>query len=137
MIDSDEPIAYESDPSPLDTRRNEPGMAVLSSPNAVETASQPDDEITSCLVEELQLCLRYHQSMFPDHHIEKIVFLGGASRQVQRCQAIAQALRISAQLGDPLARLVRPQDGAPPSGLDMRQPQPGWAVPMGLCLGSS
>jgi hypothetical protein len=53
---------------------------------------------------------------------------------VQRCEQIARALGISAQLGDPLARLARSSRGHAPEGLDMRQPQPGWAVPMGLCL---
>lgn len=92
------------------------------------------NDILDQLIDELQLSVRYHQSLFPDRSIEKLVFLGGESRQVGLCQKIARALRIGAQLGDPLARMVRVSQGRPPLGVDMRSPQPGWAVPMGLCL---
>lgn len=87
-----------------------------------------------CLIDELRLCVRYHQSTFTDKPIEKLVFLGGESRHVSVCQKIAKTLRIGAQLGDPIARLVRVSHGKGSGGVDMRQPQPGWAVPMGLCL---
>ena len=50
------------------------------------------------------------------------------------CQKIARALRIGAQLGDPMARLVRVNQDKGSDGVDLRKPQPGWAVPMGLCL---
>lgn len=90
-----------------------------------------------CLIDEVQMCIRYHQSLFPGRVIEKLVFIGGEARQVKVCQKIARAVKIGAQLGDPLARLVRPSSGATPAGLDMRQAQPGWAVPMGLCLMSA
>lgn len=92
------------------------------------------DDVVENIIDELQLSARYHHSLFPDRPIEKLVFLGGESRQVALCQRIARALRIGAQLGDPLARMVRVSQGRPPIGADMRQPQPGWAVPMGLCL---
>lgn len=130
MIGAAEPESQDSS-----VRRSTTGLAVLEACAAPSSAAPPADEYATCLIEELQLCVRYHQSMFPNHDIEKIVFLGGASRDVQRCETIARTLRISAQLGDPLARLVRSDDGSPPTGLDMRQPQPAWAVPMGLCLG--
>jgi Tfp pilus assembly PilM family ATPase len=94
----------------------------------------PDADTVECLVDELQLCVRYHQSVFADRPIEKIVFVGGESRHVDICQRIARSLRIGAQLGDPLARLVRVNQMKPPTGVDMRLPQPGWAVPVGLCL---
>lgn len=90
-------------------------------------------EAIDCLIDELTLCVRYHQSLFPDRNIEKLVFLGGEARHVPLCQKIARALRIGAQLGDPLARLVRQGLSRKLPPLDLRQPQPGWAVPMGLC----
>lgn len=101
---------------------------------AVALAQPPQrNEVLDCLIDELQLCLRHHQSLFPARPIEKVVFLGGESRQTSVCQQIARALRVGAQLGDPLARVVKPA-GAPAENLDLRQPQPGWAVPLGLCL---
>jgi type IV pilus assembly protein PilM len=96
------------------------------------TADGPDT--IDCLIDELHMCVRYHQSMFKDRPIEKLVFLGGESRHVSTCRKVARALRIGAQLGDPLARLTRISQGRPPEGVDLREPQPGWAVPLGLCL---
>ena len=116
------------------------GLAVLDAPAISEDTvndSDRQDSALDCLIDELQLCLRYHQGMFPERCVEKVVFLGGGAKQKGRCQQIAKALRIAAQLGDPLARLVRSDCSATTSGLDMRQPQPGWAVPMGLCLSHS
>lgn len=90
------------------------------------------DDTLECLIDELQMCLRYHQSLFPQKAVEKLVFLGGAARHVRTCQRIAQAVRIAAQLGDPLARLAHVSAAKPPLGVDFDQSQPGWAVPFGL-----
>ncbi len=92
------------------------------------------DDVLDCMIDELQLAVRYHQSTFPGRAIEKLVFLGGESHHVELCQRLAKALRIAAQLGDPLARLVKKGQGSAASALDMRRPQPGWAVPLGLSL---
>lgn len=92
----------------------------------------PVGDTLDCLLDEMHLCLRYYQSVFPNRPIDKLVFLGGEAHHVSTCQHIARSLRIAAQLGDPMARLMRA--GAKSSGLDLRQPQPGWAVPLGLCL---
>lgn len=125
------------------------GLAILEAQIAAEsrntsqvTAPKPQKEQNSseanetldCLIDDLQLCVRYHQSLFPNNPIDKLVFLGGESRHVTTCQKIARSLRIGAQLGDPLARLVRATQRAQPMGVDLREPQPGWAVPVGLCL---
>ena len=48
------------------------------------------------------------------------------------CQHIARAIRVSAQIADPLASVQRGDELTP--GVDLRQPQPGWAVPLGLCF---
>lgn len=99
---------------------------------ATNTAAAGDT--LDCIIDEMRLCSRYYQSVFPDSPIQKLVFVGGESRHVDMCQKIARALRIGAQLGDPLARVVRMNLPQPPRGVDLNQPQPGWAVPMGLCL---
>ncbi len=120
-------------------RRNRMAQAGLEADGGVALAPQPDvaieGETLECLIDELRLCVRYHGSLFPGRPIEKLVFVGGESRHLTLCQSIAKALRIGAQLGDPLSRLV--QINAPrPSAItpDFTQPQPGWAVPLGLCL---
>lgn len=90
-------------------------------------------ETVEVLVDELQLCMGYHAAMFHDRPIDKMIFLGGESRQTAICQRVAQRLRLPAQVGDPLARVVRaPMTPCP--NVDLQRPQPGWAVPMGLCL---
>lgn len=92
------------------------------------------NESLQCLVEELQMSIRHHQRLFAGRGIERLVFLGGGATRTAVCQHIARSLRIGAQLGDPLARLTRDEGGKTPPGVDLRQPQPGFAVPVGLCL---
>jgi len=91
-------------------------------------------ETLSCLVDELKLSLRYHSSLFPERTLGKLVFVGGESRHIATCKRIARELCVGAQLGDPLAQLKRTGRAKARGGVDMAQPQPGWAVPMGLCL---
>lgn len=113
----------------------ERGAAAPQPARAAEPNMSPAmQETLDCLVEELQLCVRYHQTIFPGRNIEKLVFLGGESRNTWLCQRIARSLRIGAQLGDPLARLVKLAGPSVVEGVDFRLSQPGWAVPMGLCL---
>lgn len=101
-------------------------------PRAV--APEPDlTEPIEILVDEISMCLRYHRTLFPDRPVEKVVFLGGVSRQRLLCEQLARALRLSAQSVDPLARLAR-SGKVPCEGLDVAAPQPGWAVAVGMCL---
>lgn len=114
----------------------ERGTAAPPPPKSMSAAPADagDAETLDCLIDELQLSVRYHQSLFPGRQIEKLIFLGGEARNVATCQKIARALRIGAQLGDPFARLLRVNQAGPSVGVDVEQPQPGWAVPVGLCL---
>ena len=89
-------------------------------------------EIARSLAEELSMCVRYHQSLFRGQAIDRIIFLGGEARNIRLCQAIARELRLPAQLGDPLTRFECKRSLRTP-GLALGQPQPGWAVPCGLC----
>lgn len=143
IAEADNPQAASpsSAASPAGSAINAPtGLAMLDArtqPRQAPAAAAEGElgaDTLECLVDELQLCLRYHQTLFPKHPIEKLVFLGGEAKQVKTCQTIARALRVAAQLGDPLARLSRVGSGKAVLNVDMDQPQPGWAVPMGLCL---
>jgi Tfp pilus assembly PilM family ATPase len=131
-LDAYAPAAGAADEAPA--AEAHPAPTATATAAAIKPSAAPEGEIFETLVDELQLCLGYHGSVFADRPVEKIVFLGGESRQLSLCQKIAQALRLPAQLGDPLARLIRPQGTPPPTGVDLRQSQPAWAVPMGLCL---
>lgn len=90
-------------------------------------------EMLDCLIDELQLCAGYHGSVFRGRSIDKLVFIGGESKQTAMCQRVARTLKLPAQLGDPLARIGRSKTAKPPINVDFRQPQPAWAVPLGLC----
>jgi type IV pilus assembly protein PilM len=85
------------------------------------------------LRDEIAMCLRYHDAMFPATKVDRMVFLGGEARHRALCQHIAKSLRLSAQLADPLARVSR-TGSEPTAGIDAREAQPGWTVALGLCL---
>jgi type IV pilus assembly protein PilM len=89
-------------------------------------------EIAHSLAEELSMCVRYHHSLFRNQKIDRIIFLGGEARNIELCQTVAKELRLPAQLGDPLTRFEHKRSLRTP-GLSLGQPQPGWAVPCGLC----
>lgn len=119
------------------------GMALLSaalrkegvggSGAAVADRTATLEEPLEILTDDLSACLRYHRSTFPDQPVEKIVFLGGESRHTALCQHVARALGLAAQVADPMSRIER--TGAEPSvGVNLEGPQPGWALPIGLCL---
>ncbi len=85
------------------------------------------------LTGELQSCMRYYESIFPGRVVDRAIFVGGESRHIPMCQKIAQRLGVPATLGDPLARLVK--DNVETGDVDVRQPQPGWAIAVGLAIG--
>jgi type IV pilus assembly protein PilM len=89
------------------------------------------------LIAELELCRRYHEATFPNRPIHRIVFVGGEAMQRSLCQQVARQLGIAAQLGDPISRLNRNAEIRPESGLDVSQPQPAWAISVGLSIGQS
>lgn len=98
------------------------------------TAPEPDlTEPLEILVDEISMCLRYHRALFPDRPVEKVVFLGGESRQRLVCEHLARSLRLAAQSVDPMARLAR-SGKVPCEGVDVTAPQPGWAAAVGMCL---
>lgn len=85
------------------------------------------------LTDEVQMCLRYHESLFPGQRVDRAVFVGGEARHRGMCQHVARVLRLPAQIADPLARVGR-SGREPATGVDLSEPQPGWAVALGLCL---
>ncbi|HEY0008402.1 MAG TPA: pilus assembly protein PilM [Tepidisphaeraceae bacterium] len=87
------------------------------------------------LCEELTSCLRYQSATFPHAPVDRIIFVGGEARQRGMCQQIAQSLGLAAQLGDPMVRMGKTTTVGLDSGLDAKQPQPAWAVALGLSMG--
>lgn len=87
------------------------------------------------LIEELDLCRRYHESTFSMYPLNRLVFIGGEARHRSLCQQIARHMSLAAQVGDPMVRMGRTSDVGVESGIDRRQPQPSWAVAIGLSMG--
>ncbi|HEX8340174.1 MAG TPA: pilus assembly protein PilM [Tepidisphaeraceae bacterium] len=87
------------------------------------------------LCDELNLCRRYHEATFTQQPVDRVIFVGGEARQRPMCQRIAQELGVAAQLGDPLVRMSKTTLIGVESGIDLSQPQPSWAVAVGLSMG--
>lgn len=101
-----------------------------------ETMSRTGTDLTEpleILTDEVQMCVRYYNGLCPQRKIERVVFLGGESRQMALCTHIARRLNLPAQVADPLARVTR-TGNEPCVGTDLSGSQPGWAVALGLCL---
>ena len=99
-----------------------------------EPASETSCDITECLIDELRMSVRHYDARYPDQPIEKLVFVGGEANRRGLVTELARSVRLAAQLGDPFARLSREGGPKGPLPIDLAEPQPGWAVPLGLCL---
>ncbi|MBX3378572.1 MAG: pilus assembly protein PilM [Phycisphaeraceae bacterium] len=110
------------------------GMALL---KGADTPVESDSEVNlreplEILADEIRMGLRYHDGLFPGKRIDQAIFLGGESRQQAFSRAVAMFLGINTKLADPLAKVAR--TGTEPSqGVDLKQPQPGFGVAVGLC----
>lgn len=90
-------------------------------------------ETLEILTDEIQMGLRYYQSVFGGKRIDRTVFVGGEARHAALCEHIARTLRLPAQVADPLARIAR-TGNEPVTGVNFKEPQPGWATVLGVCL---
>ncbi|MCB9845820.1 MAG: pilus assembly protein PilM [Phycisphaeraceae bacterium] len=122
------------------------GMALLSVGKARAERSRPRaragalaegavelSEPLEILTDEIQMCLRYHESLFGGRRADRAVFLGGESRQHALCEHVARALRLPGQTDDPMAHVAR-TGREPCAGVDFSSPQPGWASVLGAAL---
>jgi len=83
---------------------------------------------------EMGQCLRYHEAAFRDASVQQAIFSGGGAYDVNVCRAIAERLKIRAQIGDPLANIDIAKGVGMNAGLDSRGLNPDWAVAVGLSL---
>ena len=95
------------------------------------------DQPLNVLADELTQCLRYYESVFRNQTVERAIFVGGQAYDKKLCQILAQKLNLPAQIGDPLMRIERIGGAGLSSGLDRREPQPDWAVAVGLSVGAA
>jgi type IV pilus assembly protein PilM len=122
----------------MDDRRNGASIpyAAMSGGEDGRPGSEPEFDLTEpleILTDEISMCLRYHDSLYPERRIDRAVFVGGEARHLGLRQHVARTLRLPAQVADPMAAVAR-TGSEPTIGVDFRIGQPGWAVPLGLCL---
>lgn len=83
------------------------------------------------LTDEVMMSVRYYTAQSGGRKLDRVIFVGGEALRRGVCQKIARQLRIGAQAADPFAWVAK--TGTEPTlGVDVKQPQPGWAVVMGL-----
>ena len=87
------------------------------------------------LIHELEGCRRYYEATFTNKPVDRLVFVGGEAKHRNLCQHIAREMGLAAQVGDPMVRLSKVADIPPDAGIDPTQPQPNWAVALGLSMG--
>jgi type IV pilus assembly protein PilM len=92
------------------------------------------DDTIKDIADEMTQCLRYYESIFRHRSVERAIFVGGQAYDKRLCQALAQRLNLPAQIGDPLVRVKRSPSATGRWNFDWRQPQPAWAVAIGLSL---
>jgi Tfp pilus assembly PilM family ATPase len=127
------------------------GCVAIDEAGAGDRPSIDLSEALEALTEEIGMCMRYYESVFPGRRVGRAIFIGGEARQLPLCQYVAKALRVPASVADPLSRFARlsapasaddrakatpsaPTSGAGPMAPDLDRPQPGWAVVSGLAV---
>ncbi len=99
-----------------------------------DASAEPDS--VQLLADDIDLCRRYHEAIFPERPVTRLIYVGAAAHAESATQSIAEALGLPAQIGDPLVRFNRSQ--MPQLDvLDRRKPQPEWAAAIGASLSLS
>lgn len=88
-------------------------------------------EQVEILADEVQMCLRYAESVVAGLRIDRLMFMGGGATDRALCRRIAKTLRLPAQTIDPLARISR-TGKEPVIGVDLSAAHPEWTVAVGL-----
>lgn len=100
---------------------------------AAEDAPLPElAEQVEILADEVQMCVRYAETVVPGLRIDRLICTGGGANDKTLCRRIARTLRVQAQVVDPLARLSR-TGKEPAIGIDLSKAHPEWSVAAGLC----
>lgn len=92
---------------------------------------QSSSTMLASVIDELRMMLRHDSVVFPDRHIERVIFLGHGAHFDDTCKQIVESLHLPGQRGDPLAPFVRPDDLTSPVCLK-NGPKPEWASVAGL-----
>lgn len=100
---------------PLDSARS-----LRLNPELMETVDgqNPQDVLARCvnpwlaaMEGEIDRCMTYYSTVFRSSHgVQRVIFTGGGAQDKMLCQGIARALKLPAQIGDPLVGLSLGKD---------------------------
>jgi type IV pilus assembly protein PilM len=142
MLEGQAPAPGADAPAPVATGaerrvgRVAPGLTPQVADQGAADVAPPElglEDALDALNDEIAMCLRYYEAMFPGKRVDRVIFHGGEARHRGLCQHVARRLRLPAHVADPLARMAR-TGKEPVLGVDFTTPQPGWTVPFGLSL---
>jgi len=120
---------------PVDAGESEAATAVAAPPEEGARAGELDlSDQLEALTDEISMCVRYHNALFPDAPAARAVFVGGETRHEALGRELARALRLSAHVADPMAPIEGVNGKGRAVNIDLTEAQPGWALPLGLCL---
>lgn len=109
------------------------GAAVASAADAgAQLVAEGIEPLLDQLVEEVLMCVRYHLGLFPDRHIDRVLFMGGDSADRDLCRRLAQTIGAPAFTASPFTRFRR-TGSERLNGVDRLDDATGWEVPVGLC----
>jgi type IV pilus assembly protein PilM len=94
------------------------------------------DDLVQSLIGQLRRFCDEFAARSGQSPIDRLIFVGGEAQNRALCRTIARALGVSAIVGDPLLRMRRSSEIGFESGINQREPQPAWAVAIGLSLGA-
>jgi type IV pilus assembly protein PilM len=127
----------ENEVAGASTSAESTAAAVAAAPARPAAQANPIDvacsRLVAGLIDDLEMCVRYHESTFPTCAVEQLVLVGGEANNSRLARQIASHLELPMQTGDPLKKLV---NGRSFQGLDTTRPQPAWTVAVGLSLGT-
>jgi len=79
------------------------------------------------LIGELQMCVRYYESIFPGRVVDRAIFVGGESRHNPDVPEDRAGAGPAGDAGRSAGAAAQGQHDA--ERVDVRQPQPGWRLP--------
>ena len=120
---------------PNRSENNPAALAANDTQQQVLRIEQACREPLNKLIHELEGCRRYYEATFTNKPVDRLVFVGGEAKHRNLCQHVAREMGLAAQVGDPMVRLSKVADIPPDAGIDPTQPQPNWAVALGLSMG--
>lgn len=123
---------WEQEPStrlPLlsisNSETNEFERRIENEPRGLCGVQENEDGIEEQFAEDLERCLRHHNTLFPDRAVDRVIFTGTGANDTNRCAAVASELGIEGFIADPSAWIAGSSDLA--GG-------PSWTTAAGMCL---